>query len=135
MISFIFGSLLVATPRYFTALRLGQKYLGIDNEYGHDFKKIVNGEPAFSLSDYEAYLIGSSYRMLPNDSLEKVVAYGKKTGVRWILIFFGKSTAIELMDYDNLDWYKNRYLGETYPDLVKFRLGSEDGYLMLYEIL
>jgi hypothetical protein len=84
---------------------------------------------------YESYIIGSPYRILPNDSLEKVAAYGKKTGVRWILLFHSASSISELQMCGNLKWYTNRALGKTYPDLVKFRLGREDGSLMLYEIL
>ena len=84
---------------------------------------------------YESYIIGSPYRILPNDSLEKVAAYGKKTGVRWILLFHNASSISELQMCDNLKWYTNRSLEKTYPDLVKFRLGREDGSLMLYEIL
>ncbi len=135
MIFFIFTSVLATTPRFFTDLSLSPKYLGIDNEYGYDFKKIVNGEPVFSLFPYEAYIIGSPYHILPNDSLEKVAAYGKKTGVRWILLFHSTSSISELQMYENLKWYSSRALEKIYPDLVKFRLGRKDESLMLYEIL
>jgi hypothetical protein len=130
----IFVIVLLTMPRFFTDLDLHPKYEGLENEYGHDFKKIVNGEPVFSLFAYEAYIIGSPYRILPNDSLEKVAAYGKKTGVRWILIYHGQGSVSELQLYNNLDWYSNRLLEKTYPHIVKFRLGTKID-MALYEIL
>jgi len=132
---FLFSLILLTTPAFFTGLNIGPKYKGLENEYGYDFKKIVKGEPVFSLFAFEAYIIGSPYRILPNDSLEKVAVYGKKTGVRWILLFHGQSSASELKLYNNLDWFSNRLLESTYPDLVKFRLGTTDGAMALYEIL
>ena len=131
----LFILIILSTPKFFTDLKLNPKFVGMDNKYGYDFKQIVKGEPVFSLSSYEAYLIGSPYMMLPNDSLEKVVAYGKKTGVRWIILFYDRSLFSELLFYDKLDWYKDRSLEKEYPGLVKFRLGREDGTLTLYEIL
>jgi 4-amino-4-deoxy-L-arabinose transferase-like glycosyltransferase len=132
---FIFTSILVTTPKFFTGLELKKKYIGIENQYGFDFKKITNGEPVFSLLPYETYMIGSPYRILPNDSLEKVAIYGKKTGVHWILIFHSQSSEGELQFYTKAAWYSNPRLGKAYPDIVKFRLGTKDGAMALYEIL
>lgn len=132
---FIFTSILLTTPKFFTGLDLKKKYTGIENQYGFDFKKITNGEPVFSFFPFETYMVGSPYRVLPNDSLEKVASYGKKTGVHWILIFHSKSSEGELKLYSNATWYSNPRLGKDYPGLVRFRLGTKDGAMALYEIL
>lgn len=134
-LAILFLSILLTTPRFFTELHLNKKYLGIENNDTNYIKKTVNGEPVFSLFALEAYLVGSPYRYLPNDSLEKVVAYGKKTGVRWILIYHGRSTANELKFYTNLGWYSDRLLETNYPGLVKLRFFTEDGSMALFEIL
>ena len=131
----IFPSILLSTPRFFTELHLNKKYLGMESNDGNYIKEIVDGEPVFSLFALESYLIGSPYRYLPNDSLEKVAAYGKKTGVRWILIYHGRSTANELTFYTNLGWYSDRSLEKAYPDLVKLRFATRDSIMELYEIL
>lgn len=131
----LFVLFLLTTPRFFTDLELNSKILYMEDRYGDDFNQIVKGEPVFSLSPYEAYIIGSPYRILPNDSLEKVVAYGKKTGVRWIILFYDRSLFSELLFNKNLDWYRSHSLERNYPGLVKFRLGRKDGSMMLYEIL
>jgi 4-amino-4-deoxy-L-arabinose transferase-like glycosyltransferase len=127
--------ILITTPKFFTDLNLTIKNKGAENEYGSDFKKILNGEPVFSISAYEAYMVGSPYRILPNDSLDKVAAYGKKTGVRWLLIFRTRSNAGELRLYNNVDWYSIPQLEKAYPDLVEFHLGSINGSMVLYKIL
>jgi hypothetical protein len=131
----IFSLVLITTPKFFTELNLAIKNKSMENEYGSNFKKIINGEPVFSISAYEAYMVGSSYRILPNDSLDKVAAYGKKTGVRWLLIFRTRSNASELRLYNNVDWYSIPQLERAYPDLVEFHLGSTDGSMALYKIL
>ncbi len=130
----LFPLILVSTPRYFTELPLNKKVAGTDKEYGR-FKKIVKGVPVFSMFAFESYLIGSPYRFLPNDSLEKVAAYGKKTGVRWILIFHSRSSVNELKYYTNLNWYTDRMLENNHPGVVKLRHFSEDGSMALFEIL
>ena len=130
----IFSLILISTPRYFTELSLNKKITGLGKEYSQ-FENIVKGEPVFTMFAFESYLIGSPYRFLPNDSIEKVAAYGKKTGVRWILIFHSRSSANDLKFYTNLDWYTDRQLENNHSGVVKLRHFTEDGSMALFEIL
>ncbi|MBW2345207.1 MAG: glycosyltransferase family 39 protein [Deltaproteobacteria bacterium] len=127
-----YASFAFATPRYFNSLDLSPK-LGPVEAFAK-MKELVKGEPIFSLLPYPAFLSGGSFRVLPNDSLEKVVEYGHRTGVGWLLISWTKHTMSELHFYDRAEWYGSRSLEETYPHLVKLRCSTPDGGAMLYEI-
>ena len=134
---FFFLSILIllTTPRFFTELNLTAKYLNSNDKDCNSFKRVINGLPVFSLSPFEVFKIGGKYRILPNDSLQKVVKYGEKTNVKWLLISRTQSSVSQLRLYGNVNWYFINSLEKTYPDLVKFRLSSTDGVLVLYEIL
>jgi len=47
---------------------------------------IPDREPVFVLLPFYSYMAGGSYRLLPNDSLERVIHYGRLTGVRWLMV-------------------------------------------------
>ena len=130
----VYALFLFATPRFFTALKIYPKLEDTGAGF-HGLRKQVKGKPVFSLTPFSSYLSGGSCRLLPNDSLEKVVRYGRKTGVRWLLISRTQSTLSELRFYTNAQWYWNRSLEKNYPDLVRFCCGTADGSLALYEIL
>jgi 4-amino-4-deoxy-L-arabinose transferase-like glycosyltransferase len=126
--------LLLTTPRFFTDLTLSPKNRGLESEY-HFFKKYLNGDPVFTLRPVFSYIAGGSFRILPDDSLAKVAAYGKNTGVRWLLIVRIKIATDQLRFYSNTQWYFERSLEKAYPNILKFRIGTTDGSMALYEIL
>ena len=128
-----FPVFIAATPTYFNALDVSPK-LGPVKAFT-EMKELVKGEPIFSLLPYPAYLSGGSFRLLPNDSLEKVVEYGHRTGVRWLLISWTKHTMSQLTFYDRTGWYESRSLEGRYPGLVRFRCSTPDGSAILYELL
>jgi len=130
----VYTLFLFVTPHFFTELNIFPKLKETETEF-YSLRKRVNGEPIFSLAPFSSYLLGGSCRLLPNDSLEKVVKYGRKTGVRWLLITRTKSARSEMSFYTNAQWYWNRSLEKDYPDLVRFCCGTADGSLALYEIL
>jgi hypothetical protein len=130
----IFSIILLTTPNFFTAFDVIPKAGRMESEYDY-FKKYTNRDPVFSLGPYYSYIAGGSFRILPDDSLDKVCIYGKKTGVRWLLIVRTPSIAGELKFYNNSQWYYGQLLEKSYPDLVKFRIGTADGVMALYEFL
>ena len=121
-------------PRLFNELNLFPK-LGEREEAFYSLKKQTNGKPVFSLFPLDAYLLESSLRLLPNDSIEKVVKYGKRTGVRWLLVNRTQSALHEKLFYTNAQWYWSPLLESEYPHLIKFCCKTEDGSYLLYEIL
>jgi hypothetical protein len=94
-----FGAFAAATPKYFNAPGLFPKVGFVETAF-KEMRDRVRGEPVFSLFPFPAYLSGGLYRVLPNDSLEKVAAYGRRTGVRWLLISWTGHTRSELTFYN-----------------------------------
>jgi len=129
----VYAFFLFATPQFFTALRIFPKLEDTEAEF-YSLRKQVEGEPVFSLSPLSSYLSGGSCRLLPNDSLEKVVKYGKKTGVRWLLVSRTQSALSETRLYTNAQWYWKANLERDYPNLVRFCCKTADGSYILYEI-
>lgn len=130
----IYAFFLLVTPHFFTELRIFPKLEHMDAKFA-SLRKQVNGEPIFSLSPFSAYLSGGSCRLLPNDTLEKVVKYGKKTGVRWLLVSRTESAMVEMKFYINAQWYRNPSLDKEYPHLVRYCCETPNGGSILYEIL
>ncbi|MGD9077384.1 MAG: hypothetical protein PVJ69_19355, partial [Desulfobacteraceae bacterium] len=79
-------------------------------------------------------LAGASFRVLPNDSLEKVARYGKRTRVKWLLVDRTGVTAVERAPYTNAQWVWNAPLEKDYTQVVRFRCGTKDRNIALYEI-
>jgi len=85
-------------------------------------RAIPNREPAFALLPLYSFMTGGSFRILPNDSLDKVVHYGQLTGVRWIIVPAnpkGRSQG-ELSLYKYALWLKNPNLLKTCHRLLRF---------------
>jgi len=129
-----FFLILLFMPRFFVDLKIVPKMQEAKAEF-RKFSGQINGEPVFCLSPFYVFLAGGSYRILPNDTLEKVVQYGKKTRVHWLLIAWTDSAKDESQFYTNAKWYWNDSLARDYPDLVRFMLSSYDNRFVLYQIL
>ena len=134
LFSLLYGSALFVTPRYYNDLKLFPKLEGAKSEF-QDMRKHIKGDPVFGLSPLYTYLSGGSYRLLPNDSLKKVVIYAKKTGVHWLLITFTEDARSELTFYSNVNWYWRPSLEEDYPGLVRYCCSTDDHMMALYKIL
>jgi 4-amino-4-deoxy-L-arabinose transferase-like glycosyltransferase len=132
--SVFYGCCLLITPSFFTRLEISPKWTAALTEF-EGIRKRVNGDPVFGLTPLYTYLCGGSYRLLPNDSLKKVVLYGKKTGVRWLLVAFTGDAKSELTFYSNINWYWRPSLEEDYPGLVRYCCCTDDHMMALYEIL
>lgn len=65
---------------------------------------ISSGEPAFALLPINSYLVGADYRILPNDSLKKVVRYAQLTGVHWLIVPTRPETIVDTHFYANAPW-------------------------------
>lgn len=89
-------------------------------------KMIPDREPVFALLPFYSYIAGGSYRILPNDTLPKVIRYGQRTGVRWLMVpaTAGRALSGEISLYTHARWLMT-------PD----RLRNCRGQLKLHGIL
>lgn len=81
---------------------------------------IPSREPTFALLPVNTYLAGGSYRILPNDSLDKVVRYARFTGVRWLLVPRHPETVIETRFYGNAPWLADPSALARRKDLLRY---------------
>lgn len=68
---------------------------------------VTPGEGMFSFHPVEAYLLGATHRIIPNDSLERIAAYGRLTGTRWLLLRLSAATEREVRLYTHAGWLQN----------------------------
>jgi hypothetical protein len=123
-------------PAHFDKLRVVEKRSLSDQPHWALRERVEEGEPVFSLHAFDSYIVGGSHRVLPNDELERVVEYGRRTGVRWILVAQSPRHRQEILRYANATWYTDRRLHESHPDLVDLCCEVKDeGYrYALYRI-
>jgi hypothetical protein len=101
VVAAILGVAAAAAPTHFDAVRLSYKWRG--TAYSELREHVRPGEPVFSLLPYDAFLLGATYRALPDAPLKQVARYARKTGVRWILISY------RLESLEQISMYKHRW--------------------------
>lgn len=102
-------SLLVATgaaamPEHFDSVKLEKNYQQKLAPYAVLREHVRAGEAVFAASPLDAFLLGATYRALPNDTLEQVVRYARKTGVHWLVVADVKRNRREIRAYQH-HWY------------------------------
>jgi hypothetical protein len=124
------------TPEYFFDVRTVTADQAQNNDLSQlrSLRKYVKaGDPVFSLFANQALFSGGTFRIMPNDSLEKVVEYGKRTGVRWILVSKAYGSVNESYYKVHVKWYRDPAQLNSDPRLVRRCCGPDDTY-SLYEI-
>lgn len=112
----------------------------LEPDFKNNFERLskhVNGDPVFALVPKYVYMMGGQFRQLPNDQLEKVAIYAKKTDVSWLLINIIPWEQETMQYWDkSYDWMILDNIEKHYPELVKYCCGlfdTENGaYWMLY---
>jgi dolichyl-phosphate-mannose-protein mannosyltransferase len=105
----------------------------------NELHKFVEDKPVFTQFPYLSYAIGGQYRLLPNDSLEKVVRYGNLTDTHWLLIVDVPEER-NTMQYWSIafPWMLSSDLERSHPELVHYCCGFHDSKTesdwRLYEI-
>jgi hypothetical protein len=94
----------------------------------------VRGEPVFAVTPLWAYMVGGVHHTMPNDDLDKIVTYGRHTGVRWLVHTRDQSVMSEARLLTNAGWYVEA--GESNRELPDLELtaSSETGLVRLYRI-
>ena len=124
------------TPKYFFDVRTVTERQSQKTDLFQlsNFRKYVKeGDPIFSLFANQALYSGGTFRIMPNDSLEKVVKYGKRTGVRWILVSKAYGSINESYYNIHAKWYRDPLLITKFPHLLRYCCSVDDTY-HLYEI-
>ena len=110
-----------------------RKYGETTNPVVHCVPLVDKGSGVFAFHPYEAYILGGSYRVIPNDSLDRVATYARRTGTRW-LVFRDSATSLqEAILYDRATWVADP--GELFTNANFIpRCKAPDSATVLFEI-
>lgn len=101
------------------------------------FKKIMGaGAPVLSTTPVYSFLAGGSWRILPNDRLDRVVSYAHKNGIRWLIVRNPEDSG-EARLYDRASWYSDPALvrtGYKYLRMRSFLVDSAKRGFVLFQI-
>jgi hypothetical protein len=93
---------------------------------------IQEGDVVFSPAPLDAYLLGAGFRVLPDDSLDRVATYAERTGVKWLVVARKWHNRRQLEFY-NHQWYiELAFPTPDGPRLVKC-CEADGGRIILYE--
>lgn len=124
---------LVATPALYNDVEL-RPWLSESNAPLSEFRQYTShGDPVMSIVPQLAYYVGGTFRYLPNDSLEKVADYARKTEVRWLLVSRDLDSLTEAELYTSAGWFRQGRPDQARPDLLRFVARSADGGGYLFE--
>ena len=104
-------------------------------------KYISEGEPIFTIAPAYSYLAGGKFRILPNDSLDKIVKYAHHTGVKWLLVPKRPQLLRETSHYDSAKWLLDQQKLRNHPSIIQLRHEQGDARAVsgiehvLYEIM
>jgi hypothetical protein len=134
MLAFFFLTAYLAMPTPFSTLEMVTKY---DESFTAPFRRVLKTEPVFCPHP-KVWMFGGYFRTMPNDSLEKIVRYGQKTGVSWLFVDrsadrdgYGR---FQYSLYENASWYWEADLQQTYPDLLQLTIVSPNGRYALFRL-
>ena len=93
---------------------------------------VQKGDAVFTPAPLDAYLLGAGFRILPDDSLDKVATYAERTGVKWLIVARKRHNGQQIELYEH-QWYaKLASPSPDRPQLVK-RSEANGGRIFLYE--
>jgi hypothetical protein len=65
---------------------------------------IREGDVVFTPTPTDAHLLGAGFRVLPDDSLDRVATYAEHTGVKWLIVARRRHNRQQIKLYDH-QWY------------------------------
>lgn len=130
----VLAALCIATlPRTFLSVTLGPRIGERDNPLAQCRAQLTPGAPVFAFHPMGPYLLGATFRVVPNDALDKVRAYGERTGVHYLLLTRLPADLAERAYYDHAPWTRDEPLlagsGRVEPVCR-----TEDGVATLYRL-
>jgi len=134
ILALILAGGLVATPALYDDVEL-RPWLSESNAPLNEFRQFTSPEdPVISIVPQFAYYIGGTFRYLPNDTLDKVAAYARDTGVKWLLVSRDLDSLAEAELFTDAGWFRQGRPDLTHPELLRFVARSADGGGYLFEI-
>jgi hypothetical protein len=92
---------------------------------------VTPGDPVLSTIPFHAYSVGGAWRILPNDSLEKIAIYAARENIPWLLVVHDPTNAV-ITQRLTRQWYLDADMLLKHGDLIQLRAMSTDGKSMLF---
>lgn len=130
----LLAALCIATlPQTFRSVALGPRIGERGNPLTPCRAQLTPGAPVFAFHPMGVYLLGGTFRVVPNDALDKVSAYGEKTGVHHLLLTRLRADLAERAYYDHALWARDER-GLADSGRVEPVCRTEDGVATLYRL-
>lgn len=116
-----------------TASARFEKAYSVDPAFYAPLREFIQeGDVVFTPAPLDAYLLGAGFRILPDDSLDKVATYAERTGVKWLVVArtLHNRRQIELYDHQ---WYSERMLPSPDDRRPVKCCQTNAGQIILYE--
>jgi hypothetical protein len=123
------------TPQLFVTIQTTPKMAEYESPFEPCRSFAKAGEAIFSFHPVYSYLLGGTFRTVPNDSLDKIVQYAKKTQVRWLVLTQSPTEMAERAYYNYSPWLKEAHLEEYSSGKIKKWCQTPNEMVTLYEIL
>lgn len=94
---------------------------------------VTPGTGVFSLHPMEAYLVGGTTRFIPNDGLDRIAEYARRTGTGWLVFRQSQLTTDEALVYGHAPWLSDLDQLIKNPNFTP-RCASDDATAVLFEI-
>lgn len=120
-------------PRTFAAVPLAPRVGERGNPLAACADRIAPGAPVFSFHPMAAYLLGGTFRFVPNDTLPRLAAYGARTGTHYLLLTQLRSDLSERGYYDHAPWARDAAALAASPH-VQAVCATADGVATLYRL-
>lgn len=124
---------LLTLPRTFAAVPLAPRVGERGNPLAACADQIAPGAPVFSFHPMPAYLLGGTFRVVPNDTLPRVAAYGARTGTHYLLLTQLRSDLSERSYYEQAPWARDAAARGANPH-AEATCATEDGIATLYRL-
>jgi hypothetical protein len=97
-----------------------------------EFRGVMDpGAKVFAMYPLHAFLAGGDWRILPNDSLEKISKFAEHEGVEWLLVVREESIETSLNEKTR-QWYMGPHLPSLYKHLMEMQAVTRNGRAMLF---
>jgi len=129
------ASLLIATlPQRSWAAPLSPRIGEAGNPLEACRADVPAGAPIYAFHPLGAYLLGGTYRIIPNDTLDRVVTYAERTGVRHMLLTVLPLERGEMSYYNHSPWIPALLQLDRHDPRIKVQCRTDDGVAVLYSL-
>ena len=97
-------------------------------------RQVPAGAPVYAFHPLGAYLLNGTYRVIPNDALDRVVHYAGATGVRHMLLTVLPFEQAEMAYYHHAPWIEDLLRLDRRDPRIKVQCRTDDGVAVLYAI-